>query len=284
MVSYFEKFTFLHRQKKALLFFGMILIVGFSFVAFAFASQVLTARVTSTSYGAPQRMPKNEFPRQIVTTGTNDSMQDTSATDTPTGESGRSGSCAAEIVRYTGENGIARCFTGVQYICRGGGYDGRAFSAGPGRCRTKDAWAVEANRLCGCGDVDEDILFGNCRYKAIELVSAGYDSTRVSCTRAGMSGSCHYEAKVTCNDDQTHHVNSYSCLERNRQSGNDWDFYANLICCRSMEVSDPGEKPQACREFAFEDYSICSAYCKQRGFECVAGGTRDLRCTDTRCG
>lgn len=181
--------------------------------------------------------------------------------------------------------GGTACYSSASFTCRGGKYDGKTFSpsapTGSGGCLGEEKWKAYAATTCGCGE-SEDPIFGTCRYKKLEFAADNYRRDRVSCSRPGLS-SCFYEAEVTCRDNQMHNVWSSSCLAKTDQAGADWEFWANIICCRNIEPPAPGEKPKACREFGMDEYGICSAYCTQRGFQCAAGGSRGLKCDDARC-
>ncbi len=195
-------------------------------------------------------------------------------------------SCQPSQIRFgrlVNAIGGEKCYDSASFTCMGGPKDGKKFNlqtpSGAGGCQSEKTWAQEAQSACECGQ--EDRNFGTCKYKKIEFLTGDVDNTRVSCTKAS-SGTCFYESQVTCENGNQYNLAARSCTRFKSEFGSSWEFFANVVCCKKIESETVGDpRPKACRQFGLHDYSLCSAYCKERGFSCVANGEL-FRCDDDR--
>ncbi|OGK21023.1 hypothetical protein A3C23_02315 [Candidatus Roizmanbacteria bacterium RIFCSPHIGHO2_02_FULL_37_13b] len=205
-------------------------------------------------------------------------------TDTSSPDESPNASCYADGFRWgrlVHAFGGTPCYDGATFTCHGNTQnDNRTISrqvpTGRGGCLSEADWKKEAVTICRC--VPEPETGFDCVYKKLNLSPKQFTGEFISCSKLGRStSSCYYEAEITCNNDKVYQVSmNYCAAKKSDKGGWDWDFAANLICCKSVG------KP-ACREFKFDEYSICKAYCLERGFTCVSGGTRDLKCDDPKC-
>lgn len=248
-----------HIAGQRLMLWILVGFISFFVVLLIISTRSLQEQAVNLASNAAESKPKTVLNKTESTDGAN--------------------SCIASITDLAFKQAIGgeSCYSRASFTCVGGENNGRKFSqdAPPqsGGCLSRDKWIEVANNSCGCGKDS-----GNCAYKKIDYRSTGVVRESISCNRASVA-TCNYEAVITCQDNKEYKAFKPTCMgaKVNKDKSPDtWDFYANMICCYNIG------KP-ACREFALNDYGICSAYCSARNSKCVPGGEVGLQCENQNC-